>query len=101
MRGSKDRVNVIARRAMPDVAISYGATPQIPSWGYSLSEEVVERVCSCSFVRFSYKNERTNSQHQYHVGCGYIKVYPQGRDERDRQSSLHGFWWVLVGSSGF
>ena len=35
---------------------------------------------SCSFVRFPYKKERTNTQHQHHVGCGYIKVYPQGRD---------------------
>ena len=35
---------------------------------------------SCSFVRFPYKKERTNSQNHHHVDCGYIKVYPQGRD---------------------
>ena len=61
MRGPKDRVNVIARRAMPDVAISYAATPQIPSWGYSPSEEVWRGfVLVHSFIFPIKKNERTN-----------------------------------------
>ena len=60
MRRLKIETMSKARRVMPDVAISYAATPPIPSWGYSPSEEVVERVCSCSFVFPIKKNERTN-----------------------------------------